>query len=310
MVSGVLHVDWLNENRNRRYPFFDGATLRDQTGTLTLPNELIVDFNFPVHALTYNLSGFYLKEITVFGGGLVLSIGYGADVIASRSITAAEHTENKQYHIEGRGAFADSVGRIAIGKLDEIWKYGGTFRFDATATPLLPTTLRPSLRGVISLRIVNSSNEISGLLQDDIELVAGENIGLTMVDAGGGLKRLRISAQPNEDFLEDCECPDQTQREPIYTINGVGPDSGGNLQLEGLGCVVVNNTAVANGIRLEDSCAEPCCGCAELDVIRTELDKWVTQTNTQLNYAQRLMSAVEQLRTSILASKLGTAAPC
>jgi hypothetical protein len=313
MVAGTVFEEWLNQNRNRRYPFFDGATLKDTTNTLTLPNELITDLVFPVHAMDYDPAKFYLKEVTVFSGGVVLSLGYEgeADAIATRSITEAGHTENKAYYIEGAGDFSDSVGRINIGRFDAIKDFGGTYTFSAAASRIMPTALRPSLKGVTGLRIVNADNELSALLQGDIELVQGDNILLELLPVGvGDPKRLRISAVNNPAYDAGCSCPDEASGTCIQRINGVAPDPSGDFTLQDDGCLDIDETAVANGLLLSDTCAEPCCGCEELETLRTELARLGSQIATQRSFAQRAFSNVEQLRNVILSSKFGSVIPC
>ncbi len=305
-MPAIIHEDWLNQNRNRRYPFWDAASLQDTTGTLTIPNELITDLIFPVNVLSYDPAKFFLAELTVFAGGVILSLGYeGAGVIATRSITELGHTENKPYAIEGIGDFFDSVGRINIGRFDDIKQFGGTYTFTAAASRLLPAVMRPSLKGVTGLKIINADNEESALLQGDIELVQGDNITLELL-AGN---KLRISAVNNPGFDQLCDCPDDTAGPCIETINNVPPDSGGNIELLGTGCLTIDNSGTAR-IVLEDTCAEPCCGCQELDVLRTEGARLGSPIATQRSAAERALGTMDQLRDVILASKFGSASPC
>lgn len=309
-MTAVLHAGWLNENQNRRYPFLDSATMLDQTGTLRVPDELIVDLVFPVHAVDYDLTKFYLRRLVVFAAGVVVELGYEGEpeAIAARSITEAEHVENAGYYLDGRGDFEDSVGRIAIGRINEIKKYGGMYTFDPSATRLLPTVLRPSLKGVRAIRVVSATNEESEYLQDDIELIAGSNIELEVITTGGGDKQLRISAVNNPGYEQSCDCPDTQRGRCIETINEIPPDANGNFELKGDGCLSI--TALGNGVTLNDTCAEPCCGCEELDTLRSELARLGSQVATQLAFAQRLSGNMDQLRDVILASKLGVVNPC
>lgn len=309
-MTAILHAGWLNENQNRRYPFLDSATMEDQTGTLRVPDELIVDLVFPVHAVDYDLTKFYLQRLTVFAGGIVLEIGYEgvSDPIAVRSVTEAEHAENAGYYLDGRGDFEDSAGRIAIGRIEQIRKFGGSYTFDPSATRLLPTVLRPSLKGVRAMRVVSATNEESEYLQGDIELIAGSNIELEVITAPGGDKQLRISAVNNPGYEQPCDCPDTSRGRCIETINEIPPDANGNFTLEGDGCLSI--TAFGNGVAFNDTCAEPCCGCAELDTLRSELARLGSQVTTQLAFAQRLSGNMDQLRDVILASKLGVVNPC
>lgn len=306
-VGGVIHTDWLNENSNRKYPFFDGAALTDTSGAMTLPNELIVDLVFPVHALNYDLTRFHLYEIVVYGGGVTVTLGYDGVPIATRSVVEDEHVDNTTYTIAGVGDFADSIGRITVGRIRSIKRFGGAYRFSAANARLLPTVLRPSLQGVSAFRVVTADGDVSDLIQGDIELLTGENINF-VVTTVNGVKQLKISAINNPNYEQDCECEDGTTGEPIRTINGVGPDESGNFTLEGIGCVEI--VPIANGARINDTCAEPCCGCSELEVLRNEVARLGAQLATQQAFAQRAMSSIEQMRDVILASKFGSVNPC
>ena len=64
---------------------------------------------------------------------------------------------------------------------------------------------------------------------------------------------------------DPCTCLDQQGNAlaPVTTINGVGPDSGGNVQLvPDTGCVTF--TATTSAISVKDTCATPCCGSPEI----------------------------------------------
>lgn len=306
MASRIIHDDWLNQNRNRRYPLFDEATLVDTTGTMAIPDDLIADLVFPVHPLDYDMTLFHVAQITVFSGGVIISLGYNGTVIATRTVTDAEHIENATYYIEGRGDFADSVGRIAIGSLQTIKQYGGTYIFSTANARLLPTVLRPSLKGVSGIRVAGADGQLSETLQGDIELVPGSNIQFEIT--AGAQPQLRISAVNNPDYEVGCDCPDTAPAECIKTINGIPPDPMGDFTLDAEGCLVIDG--ITNGLRLTDSCAEPCCGCEETEALRTEIQRLGTQIATQLSFANGLQSSVSQLRDVILTSKLGTLTGC
>jgi len=306
MANTIIHDDWLNENSNRKYPFFDEASLVDASGTMTIPNDLIVDLIFPVHALSYDVTLFHVQQITVFNSGVIITIGYNGTAIATRTITDAEHTPYATYYIEGRGDFADSVGRISIGNLANIKKYGGAYTFSTANARLLPTVMRPSLRGVTSVRVVNADGEFSDYLQGDIELIPGANIQFEVIS--GSPNKIKISAVSNPDFEVGCNCPDASPAPCIKTINNVPPDNAGNFTLADEGCLTIE--AITNGLKLTDTCAEPCCGCAETDVLRQELNRLGAQSATQRAQAEALLGTVQQLRDVILTSKIGTIVPC
>ena len=213
--GGIINEEWLNDNRNRKYPFLDSSSLEDSTKSMVLPNDLIVDLIFPVSAIDYDSAKFHLHQLVVFNGGIIITLGYDGSAIATRSITEAEHEENKSYYIEGLGNMSDSVGRISIGRFDSIKKYGGSYTFNSSNARLLPTVLRPAFKGVTALRIVSANNEESELLQGDLEIIAGSNIELTLISPPSGNKKIRISAVPSPDYESECDCPDTAQGECI-----------------------------------------------------------------------------------------------
>lgn len=307
--GGIINEEWLNDNRNRKYPFLDSSSLEDSTKSMVLPNDLIVDLIFPVSAMDYDSAKFHLHQLVVFNGGIIITLGYDGSAIATRSITEAEHEENKSYYIEGLGNMSDSVGRISIGRFDSIKKYGGSYTFNSSNARLLPTVLRPAFKGVTALRIVSANNEESELLQGDLEIIAGSNIELTLISPPSGNKKIRISAVPSPDYESECDCPDTAQGECIKHINGVSPDEQGRFWIYSVGACLQLST-VSHGLRLTDNCSEPCCGCAELTVLRNELARLATQIATQRAFAQRALSNIEQMRDVVLSSKLGTIIPC
>jgi len=61
-----------------------------------------------------------------------------------------------------------------------------------------PTVIRPGLRGVHGLQLVDANNEESAVIQGDIELIAGNNIQLELE----GLNRVRVSAVNNPGYSQ------------------------------------------------------------------------------------------------------------
>lgn len=307
MAAGkVIYEEWLNNNQNRNYPFYDDVSLMDDSGTLRVPNDFIVDLSFAVHAFDYDLNKFHLHTLKIFSDTIIITLGYDGIEIAERSILIKNHTENKTYFIEGLGSFSDSVGRIAIGRLDSLLKFGGVYTFTSNNgfnARLLPTVLRPTTKAVTGIRVVSADNEASEIIQGDIEFIAGENIEFTKIG-----NQLIISAVNNPNYDKSCNCPDAPIGDCIKKINGIPPDTSGNFTIEGSHCVQILGGTAA--ITIDDTCAEPCCGCQELDVLRTELAKLSSQIATQKAFAQRAFASIEQLRTAILSSKIGDLISC
>jgi hypothetical protein len=64
-------------------------------------------------------------------------------------------------------------------------------------------------------------------------------------------------------------------------------------------------TPITNGLSFADTCAQPCCGCAELDAITTQINRFGDGVTTLQNFVTRLGSEVTQMSLVVLGSKLG-----
>jgi len=304
----LWNIDWLNANSQRKYPIFEEAGLKDETGSFEIPNDLIVDLIWPVHIDdTVDQSLFHIKAIGIFGAGVTIALGYNGDTIGSVSIDAASFTTNSAYQIIGTGQFYDTVGKIVIGKLDTILNSAGSFQFDVANARLEPTTIKPDLRGVNAIYVRNG-DETSEAVQGDVVLQAGRNFLINFVaGAVDEPDRIVLSAIEGAGLNEDCECGEAASRPCIKTIGGIGPDSNGDFELLEDDCIKLD--AIANGLQVRDECSKPCCGCDELQVILDTTAMVQDQINSLRTLAGRIDAKVNALETQINASKMGTTLP-
>lgn len=307
MPKGTWNLEWLNQNSQRAYPLAEHATKLDITGDLQLPDDFILELYFPVHAgLDVETDRFFVYVVAIFASGYNVALGYDngtgtPDIVASVNIAKSTHTENAVYALPGVGDYVDSVGKIVIGRLESIDDAGaGRYLFDRTGGQLDPDAIRPMIRGVSSITLLNGGDR-SDLIQGDIELVAGANIRLTPFTVGTE-QRIRIDAIEGEGLTDACLCEGDDDAVPIRTINGVPPTAGGNFTLIGNDCLQIN--PIQNGLRLEDVCSDPCCGCEELEAITRDLDRFGTAARTLDNIMNRLETQVQQMSTVVLGSRL------
>jgi hypothetical protein len=309
MTQAIWNIEWLNQNAQRSYPLSEEATRRDESNTFVLPNDLIVDLVWPVQAsASVQTDRFYISNIAVFGTGITISLGYwpvgaleGA-VIGSVSVATSAHQRNQSYFISGIGDFFDSIGKITIGDLTNTLLTGGLFTFDLAGGRIEPTVVRPNLRGVSALILVNGQDR-SDPIVGDVELVAGRNVRLVQNPNPGGNPQIRIDAISGAGLNQECLCSD-TQPDvagPIRTINGIAPDQNGNFLLQGDDCIEL--TAVAAGLHMKDRCSKACCGCNELEKIVQDLEQMMNQVSTMDGLTKRLDSTVQSALNNLLASK-------
>jgi hypothetical protein len=135
-------------------------------------------------------------------------------------------------------------------------------------------------------------------------LQAGRNIQLAVVQVGGEDPVIRINAISGEGTVEDCVCEgDEALGDPIRTILGVGPTPEGDFTIVGTDCLQIET--VENGIRLRDVCAQPCCGCEELERITQDLERLNAQAATIDNFVDSLRVAVDTMSLTVLGARLG-----
>lgn len=309
-MTAIWNVDWLNANSQRNYPLSEGASGYDTTGSVELPPDFLVDLALTVPAASdIHPDKFHLLTLAVFADGAVLTFGYDGAPAAVASVNRHAHTTNASYRLLGQGSvFFDLTGVVVIGKLEALLQRpGGMYTFDLAGGRLEPTCIRPDLRGVSSVVVVNGDDE-SPPIYGDVVLVAGSNARLVASPQTGSI---RIdSTLVAEDLTELGPCDNPELLKPsIKSINGVTPDANGNLVIEGDDCIRQELDSAGHRIVFSDQCSAPCCGCDELTVIRTDLSTLYAQLSDLHAAVNRSDAVITQAVNSLLASKLNTCQP-
>lgn len=309
MPLGNWNLQWLNHNSQRAYPLTDRASKLDITGAVKIPDSFLLGLYFPVHAgENVQPDKFFLRTLLISPTGYNIAIAYdnGEDepiLVASVNIARSTHTENRTYALPGVDDFADSVGQVVIGRVDDIDALPpGLYKFSAEAGELEPDAIRPMIRGITSITLVNGADR-SEKLYGDIELVAGNNMRLTPVIVEGEDPQIIFSAISGEGLNEDCVCEDDEVGPCIRTINGISPLPNGDFRMIGDECLLL--APITNGLQLVDDCSQPCCGCADLDALNGRVDALGNQILTLNNFVGRLQTEVTQMAQVVLASRLG-----
>lgn len=309
MPIGNWNLQWLNHNSQRSYPLTERATKVDTTETIRIPDSFIVAFYFPVHAgLNVSTSRFYVKSILIAPTGYNIGIGYSPEdqelddqLVGAVMIAADTHSPNQTYAVAGIDDFADTVGQIVIGKLDEISSLSpGLYSFSRSAGEIETDAIRPMIRGISSIRAINGT-EVSAALYGDIELIAGTNMRID-VSTSNNQPKITFNAISGLNLSETCECAENKTGECIKCINGVCSGDG-TFTLDGNECIQI--TQGGNGLIIKDTCALPCCGCPELDALKTQIDRFNDGVTTLQNFVTRLSSEVTQMSLVVLGSRLG-----
>jgi hypothetical protein len=309
MAEGIWALEWLNENSQRSYPLAEHVSSQDTTGDFTIPDDFMVGLYLPVHAgLAVDPGRFHVHLISVFAAGYSITIGYtpvsGVTVdVASAIVAKHSHTENATYALAGLNDFEDTVGQLVIGNTDSIDQQpAGQYEFTLAGAALDTDTVRPIIRGVSSIRVLNGT-ETSRRVTGDIELQAGRNISLQLIELGDNDPIIRIDAVDGVGLNDECACDDgDTEAPAIRTINGIPPDSSGDFTVLGDDCLRIN--PISNGVQLADECSAPCCGCEELEAITRDLEQFGDNAHTLQLFVNRLGTEVTQMNMVVLGSRL------
>ncbi len=312
MPIGHQNLEWLNHNGQRRYPLADDAEAVDDSGSFRLPDEFLVELDLPIHAgLNVGPAGFYLRYVAAYAGGYGLTVAYqpadGDPVnVASALIPRQGFVRNSVFVLGGVNDFADTVGKVVVGRLDEIDRQPpGQWEFTLAGARLDPDAVRPIVRGVSSVVCVNGDQR-SVPLYGDVELVAGANMQLVPILLPGQDPVIRINAISGEGTVNDCVCEgDAALSTPIKMINGAAPTTAGDLTLVGNDCLQIE--AITNGVRVSvpEGCGKPCCGCPELERLTQDLERFAAQAGSVEGFVDRLQSAVDTMSMTVLGSRLG-----
>lgn len=312
MPVGNWNLQWLNHNAQRSYPLTDSATKKDITGTLSLPDSFIVALYLPVPAnTTFTPSGFFISRVLVSPTGFNIVVGHtnGQTTItdvAAANIARVNYAPNRAYALAGIDRFYDIIGYVVLGDLSDIDRQPpGQYEFDFNGGAIEPDAIRPMLRAVSSLQISNNG-EVSDRIYGHVTLVAGENIRLvkSVVTVNGETEtRIRIDAINSENLNQPCLCDVVSDSPCITSINGV-TTTDGNFVIAPNDCVSV--TTMQNGLKVADTCAQPCCGCSELDALRDQVNRFGDGITTLQNFVTRLGSEVTQMSLVVLGSRLST----
>lgn len=307
MPIGNWNLQWLNHNSQRSYPLTSWATKTDKNGNIRLPDSFIVAMYLPLSAtLEIDTSRFFIKTVLISPTGFNITVGYdngsGSPIdVAAANITRSSFVPNRSYALGGIDEFDDTIGHVVIGNLDEVDKLPpGFYTFNYSDSALEADVIRPNIRGISRLRITNN-NQTSEYVYGDVTLVAGTNMRISLARTAEDTKII-FDAISGLNLNADCICPTPASGECIRCINGVCSDNG-TFTIVANECVDI--TPGKNSLTLSDTCAQPCCGCVELDELATQIDRFADGVTTLQNFVSRLGAEVTQMSLVVLGSKLG-----
>lgn len=305
MPVGNWNLQWLNHNSQRAYPLTERASKTSIDTTITIPDSFIVALYFPTHAgTTFGPAGFFIRSLLIAPTGFNIVLAYTNGTtsvdVAAANIARSAYTPNRSYSLAGIDDFYDSIGYVVLGNLDDVDRLPpGLYEFTPDATEIESDAIRPMLRAVSRLQVRNN-NELSAPIYGDVTLVAGTNMRITVTQTSSRTNII-FDAISGENLNQNCLCAIPDEGECITSINGVRPVDG-NFIIAPDDCIQL--TEIAGGIKIADICAQPCCGCSELNELTTQIDRFGDGITTLQNFVTRLGSEVTQMSLVVLGSRL------
>jgi len=259
----INNLSWSNINSLRNYPLRDGVSRVDTLGIFTIPNDFIIDLS--VAASSVVATKFFISQISNEINQFVIQISDNSlNVVGSFTVPVAGFSYNSDFYLQTTtGMYAYASGKITIGSLDNIVNQPvGVFNFTLATTEVEPRTVIVAISGINEI-VFTDSNGTSQTLSGTVNIVARNNLRYSydgsdnylILDAGDGLG-----------LNTSCTTPVCVQ-----TINGVTPDSNGNISFIGLGCSTIS-ADVQYTIALNDSCCTPCAGCDDLSTLTSRVN--------------------------------------
>jgi len=306
------NLSWNQFNQARRFPLLFGCRATSRDGHFTIPDDLLVGLY-----LSYGLGrgmtdpgGFYIGEVVWWRSGLSLAVYY-KPMDQMDGTKVAETTIDWTEPVDGRAASLQGFnnrffyGSVVFGLMAGLESQpAGEWFFDPDAAPLDPFCIRPAAAEISALYI-QSGGKTSGPFYGDITLSAGRGIDLAVRSADSLLYCL--DDPPSDNGTEviisadaDSGSADTSDGSggPIRTINGVEPDESGNLTLIGRSCLTITAQSENATLVLNDTCAEPCCTCKELEPIKAKMDELIRSIGDLESHTQTLTLQADLLAQS------------
>ena len=303
-MAGTRHVEWLNQNGGRAYPFRENAPLVPSVGGSRLaaeyriPDWLLLDFVVSVPATSRASEGVHMSSLTVVPGSAT-AVFSDPDGVAVASVRSSGDGGPVQF--TGSGVYDSAVGSVVFGDLPRFFSEypDGSYTFGPDDAPVETRCVRPSISGVSSIRATDSGDVYSTRrVRGDVSLVAGRNITLRYDPS---MNAIWIDAANDTGYSDECDCNGGSETE-IRTINGV---SARNVTIQGGDCIKVETS---NGvIRISDTCSKPCCGCEELSFLSGKSNQIVTALARLEAFSHQLASKVTSLQSTIASNAVARA---
>ena len=315
-------LEWCDGNMHRNYPVVDSKTPVSLSG-VTLPSSFLVDIDLHAPGLSEDdLYGLYVSRIDRLQDSLQVVIGlHRADGDSDCGVSAPiPLTTRAVPDIQSRtfavapltGGAVRLAGSLIVGTCADMLAYGN-LRFTHDTAELISLRVHTYSSGVDSITV--EADAVRDLLQGNIVLRAGDGVSLAVSEEtvdGVDMAVVTVSRVPTdaEEALGITSVDEAVAAitaelgMPVRRINGVAPDSTGNVTIAGGDCTDVSVSG--NVISISNPCSKPCCDDTSLADAQASLTLLEAACARLENYYQALttnVNAIQARLSSLIASR-------
>ena len=176
----------------------------------------------------------------------------------------------------------------------------GDIPFNLQGSRLESSVITYGPRRISGLKVY-SDESTSSLLSGQVILASGSNHRMTLIN-DNGTHTITMNAIRGDDNEETCPCNDIELGPCIRKISNVGPDENGNVDILGGDCIKIDNAG--GTLTIKDTCAQPCCGCEELNMLVTDVTALSSQITLLQGKIEFLDNSISTLQDTCLASRV------
>lgn len=261
MTAYTVYNEFIDDNMTKRYPFVDIGS----SSIEAIPSSFLVDASICIGTMDregdssyrYHV---YVSEIQVYPdyAYVIISDDVSGSVIAksdpiSLALDSGSSVEERTIRVRPTGDLPVN-GTLVIGTCEDISDKQGVLKItDPDEATLFPTSVVLLPIGVSS--IIVGDTEVTG----DVVLEAGDNIDITYDKTDNVIK---ISVVNTDNVKVDDEYLIQAVTsvygQPVLTVNGISPDSTGNIKILPTDCLMVETDSANHSISFYNPCGTTC----------------------------------------------------
>lgn len=311
----MTDYQWMSHMAAQTYPLADQVTGLSTTSQL-LPKYLLLDMRILIPGATGSLSGqsFYVSRVQDQGGSLSIYIGYsgsGQVAVCSGIPKTLTMTQPALQHWYTLAAIENQAipwtskltGSVCVGSTDVYTE--GTQMYSYAATKL-----NRNVVNIIGQMTYLQAIRVDGTDYDGIvEFRAGQGVTIS-ADKQDQVTVLTFTV--DQTYVTELvqqqvmqQLQESVQATPITSINGILPDSAGNINIQGLDCVAVSPNG-RGSITIKNSCSKPCCQTTNMQSTlialqalqeqQSILQSYFTNQANTINYMQANLSTLMNQR--------------